>query len=406
MPIKKSVRMIGRGLRGALRLAGKPVRRRESAGGLVIQPYRGYGTREQIYLMGRVFRQPQFGKNIADGTLLRDVADVARRLTRWGRGDAKLIARYDGSECRTTTDKDGYFRVHLHLDQTPPIDRLWHQVELEVSSRGDRHREKAEVFIPPATARFVVISDIDDTVMYTGVVNKAKMLYRLFVQDADSRVAFPGVGALYRALHDGKNGDEQNPMLYVSRAPWSIYEVLERFFQTQQIPLGPVLFLREWGLTLQRPFPKRASSHKRDLIEDMLARYTELPFILIGDSGQHDPEVYAKVVAQHPERVLAVYIRNVSKPDSRIDEIKKLADEVARAGSTLVLASDSEAMAKHAAEHGWIAADRIAEVIADDTDSELHEDSVEEHSPEGVEKTLSESEHSEAPPNVVMEGPG
>ena len=102
-----------------------------------------------------------------------------------------------------------------------------------------RFRRKAQIFIPPASCRYVVISDIDDTVMQTGVANKLRMLWRLFVEDAQSRVAFPGVGALYRALHAGASGDEQNPMLYVSRAPWGIYEVLEEFFDPAWHPGRP-----------------------------------------------------------------------------------------------------------------------------------------------------------------------
>ncbi|WP_419539944.1 App1 family protein [Methylobacterium oryzae] len=200
-----------------------------------------------------------------------------------------------------------------------------------------------------------MVSDIDDTVMRTGVANKLKMLWRLFVEDAESRVAFPGVAALYRALHAGAGGDEGNPMLYVSRAPWGLYEMLSEFFQRHGIPAGPVLFLREWGLSWTHPLPRRATDHKQALIRHMLALYRDLPFVLIGDSGQHDPEVYAQVVEENPGRVLAVYIRNVSRDSARVEEIVRLAGAVARAGSSLVLAADSVAMAEHAAAIGLIA---------------------------------------------------
>jgi 5'-deoxynucleotidase YfbR-like HD superfamily hydrolase len=98
------------------------------------------------------------------------------------------------------------------------------------------------------------------------------------------------------------------------------------------------------------------------LIERMLALYHDLPFVLIGDSGQHDPEVYAGIVAAHPGRVAAVYIRNVSQGSGRLDEIARLAEAVEADGSSLVLAADSLAMAEHAAERGLIHADAIADV--------------------------------------------
>jgi phosphatidate phosphatase APP1 len=211
----------------------------------------------------------------------------------------------------------------------------------------------------------VVISDIDDTVVQTGVANKLIMLWRLFMLGARSRAAFPGMAALLRALHDGRTGHEVNPMLYVSRAPWGIYEVLDEFFRLHRIPVGPILFLREWGLTLQNPLPRRAPDHKLELIRHMLALYRDLPVVLIGDSGQRDPEVYAQIVHEHPGRVLAIYVRNVSRDPSRHRAIQDLAIQMVDAGSNLLLAADSLAMAAHAVEHGLISPAARAQVLAE-----------------------------------------
>jgi phosphatidate phosphatase APP1 len=363
MSFRSTSRKVYHGFLRALRVASRPVRRNRGHRGLAIQPYRGFGTQREIYLMGRVFRQPQFGRRLREATALRDVVDIARRIGRWGLGGATLIARCNGSETRLTTDRDGYFHLHMELETPPSTEELWHRVDLELHHRDEVITDVAEVFIPPESARFVVVSDIDDTVMKTGVANVAVMLYRLFVMGADSRTAFPGVPALYRALHAGASGVEHNPMLYVSRGPWSIYEVLEEFFHLHRIPVGPVLFLREWGLTLQRPLPKRSRDHKEELIDRMLEKYRALPFILIGDSGQHDPEIYAKVIRKYPDRIEAVYIRDVSDSPSRNREIEELAREVAKANVDLLLTADTTAMARHAARRGWISESRLAGVV-------------------------------------------
>ena len=139
--------------------------------------------------------------------------------------------------------------------------------------------------------------------------------------------------------------------------------MLEEFFKLHRIPVGPILFLREWGISLKRPFPRRAEDHKLVLIRDMLDLYRDLPFVLIGDSGQHDPEVYAQLVHEHPGRVVAVYIRNVSRSPDRIQAIEDLAKEVLAAGSMLLLAADSFSIAEHAAEHGLIAPEALVEVL-------------------------------------------
>ena len=339
--------------RRVLRTLARPVRRGTEHKGRMIQPFRGYGSTESLYLMGRVFRQPLGGSIAPEGRFLRDLLRFIRRILRRGARDLEVVMRFGGREHRATTDRDGYFRFHIDDEDGLPVEGGWNEVSLQLEADPEVVAE-AEVYIAPSRSRFVVISDIDDTVMYTGVANKLKMFWRLFASGADSRVAFPGVGDFYRALHAGPGGGQDNPMLYVSRGPWSIYEMLETFFQRNDIPIGPILFLRDWGLTLQHPLPKRATKHKHDLIEDMLHLYEELPFVLIGDSGQHDPEIYADIVERHPGRVAAVYIRDVTGSETRAGEIEKLAEAIRKADSDLVLTDDTDDMVGHARSTGLV----------------------------------------------------
>jgi phosphatidate phosphatase APP1 len=246
---------------------------------------------------------------------------------------------------------------------TMPSDVLWHSMDLSLIDPVDeRAATTGEFFTPASTARYGVIRDIDDTVVYTGVASTAKMMWRLFTQGAESRMVFPGVSALYQAFYDGDSGHQGNPMLYVSRAPWSIYQVLVEFFRMHRIPVGPILILREWGLKRGSLLPRRAKDHKLDVIRQMLAIYKDLPFVLIGDSGQRDPEVYTRILREHPGRIIGIYIRDVSNNAGRGESIATLAREVNEAGSDLMLASDSLVMAQHAAQQGLISADALDKV--------------------------------------------
>jgi phosphatidate phosphatase APP1 len=347
-----------------LGVAARPIRDAQGHGGVVLEPYRGYGSQSEVFLIGRVFRQSRHNPEAGHDNLLGHLRDISRRIVRRSVPGAAVTARFYGAEETVATDRDGYFRVHLTLREPPPPGGSWHTMDLALDG-AHRAEGQAQIFIPPAGCDYVVISDIDDTVMRTGVASKIKMLWRLFIQDAESRVAFPGVAALYRALHGGPSGNQQNPMLYVSRAPWGIYNVLEEFFDLNGIPVGPILFLREWGISWKSPLPRKAEDHKRELIHNMLDLYDGLPFILIGDSGQHDPEIYRKIVEEHPGRVLAVYIRNVSRSTKRTEEIEALAKVVAQAGSSLLLAADSVAIAEHAAKIGLVSPEIISDVRAE-----------------------------------------
>jgi phosphatidate phosphatase APP1 len=373
---------LNRAFRRILRLLARPARGDGGRGGIVVKPYRGFGSPAEIFLMGRVFRQESRGSAAGKRPLLRDIIDLLRRMIRRGVAHAVLEVRFSGTSQQVTTNARGHFQVHLRHQRQNPSERLWHPVRLELIRPTGGEPAVGKIFVPPQKARFVVISDIDDTVVFTGVANKLKMIWRLFMQKAQSRAAFPGVASFYRALHSGASGDEMNPMLYVSRGPWSIYEMLDEFFNFHGIPVGPILFLRDWSLAIYRPFPPRARGHKLALIQRMLSLYRDLPFILIGDSGQKDPEIYASVVRRHPGRVLAVYIRNIERDPMRDRAVEKLAGEIAEAGSILLLASDSFDMASHAAAHGFISPSALSEVLKEATLSPVREGRAEQSLPE------------------------
>jgi phosphatidate phosphatase APP1 len=93
--------------------------------------------------------------------------------------------------------------------------------------------------------------------------------------------------------------------------------------------------------------------HKVGHIERVLAYYAELPFVLIGDSGQHDPEIYLRVVKAHPGRIRAAFIRDVT-PDVRDQAVARISEETAAAGSEMLYIRDSDEAMRHALRLGLI----------------------------------------------------
>ncbi|WP_416397960.1 App1 family protein [Allohahella sp. A8] len=340
-------------LRRGLRVLAAPVKGDSGRGGLFIQPYLGYGSRGRVFLMGRVFHQPGFGSSLNERRLKRDLIDLLRRLLRKPIVGARVRVKYKDTATVVETDRHGFFRVDMKLGAMPS-DVTWHSVGLSLDEPVDeRATTTGQFFTPTHTATYGVISDIDDTVVYTGVANTAKMMWRLFAMDSDSRVIFPGVPELYQGFYGGRSGEDGNPLVYVSRAPWSIYQVLATMFQMHQIPNGPILILREWGMKRGSLLPRRARDHKLAAIRHVLDLYDTMPFVLVGDSGQHDPETYTRIVKEHPGRILAIYIRDVSLDPARSEAILNLAQE-AGIECEVISTTDSAEMAEHAAGQGLI----------------------------------------------------
>jgi len=192
--------------------------------------------------------------------------------------------------------------------------------------------------------------------------------------NARTRLPFPGVAAFYRALRDGVTGDEKNPIYYVSSSPWNIFDVIAEFMAIQKIPRGPLL-LRDWDIGWGLLSSSRHLEHKATPIRNIMKLFPELKFILIGDSSQHDPEIYRQIVAEFPERVKAIYIRDVTVNPERSAQVKKLAEEVLAADSVLVLAEHTLDAARHAAEQGWIKSESLAEISEEKRADEGRDDS-------------------------------
>ena len=239
-----------------------------------------------------------------------------------------------------------------------------------------------------------VVSDMDDTVLQSEVTSFLRAARMVFLENALTRLPFPGVAAFYRALERGSDGARRNPIFYVSSSPWNIYDVIADFMEIQRIPTGPI-HLRDWDVGLDALTSSRLKRHKEPIIREILELYPSLPFILIGDDSQQDPEIYRSIIDGYPGRILAIYIRNVRTDPARSASVQALAKEVVAAGSTLVLADDTFAAAAHAAEQGWIRKDALDSV---------HE---ERRADEGVSGTKADapgaSEPGDKAPTIVVE---
>lgn len=329
-------------------------------------PYRGFGNATEVFISGRVLANPPARPVTEADAWWRNLAHALHHLESEEVTGADVRIRAFGAERRVLTDDEGYFRTWLRPPQAPVPDGAWHDADVEVAHPvhpgAGQVRAAGRILLPGPNAEYGIISDLDDTVIRTEATRLLRMLKRTLLENARTRLPFPGVAAFYAALRGGAAGDAGNPVFYVSSSPWNLYGLLTDFLDHQSIPDGP-LMLRDWGIGEAGGIPTRHGAHKRDAIRMIMRCYPNLPFILIGDSGQEDPEVYRDVVHDEGDRILAVYIRDVGPDPYRFKAIGELAEEVRSAGSELLLSDDTAASARHAAGRGWISGDSAGKVV-------------------------------------------
>jgi phosphatidate phosphatase APP1 len=330
---------------------------------IIILPFNGFGNHEKIYAKGRVLEKKNLSEASETDSRWRNLARMFRLFETDEVPHSLVRAVFGNSEIEIRADGEGYFDIEIEKGAKSE-NLLWHDLDLELLEPSIETNAKGQILIPPATAKFGVISDIDDTVIKTNVTNRLKMLATTVLSNEHTRLPFEGVAEFYRALQNGRDIAENNPIFYVSSSPWNLYTLLTALFQKREIPPGP-LFLKDFGThTIFQESDHQ--THKLENIRRILDTYPHLPFVLIGDDGEQDPQIYRQIVSEYKEKIRAIYIRKVR--DETVENQNatiELIREVREHGSQIIFAPDSEYAALHAAGENLIAASSLEKISAE-----------------------------------------
>jgi phosphatidate phosphatase APP1 len=321
---------------------------------LVVWPYLTYGTTSKVFIKGRVLEAQALRAASQEDSRWRNFRNALKRFTSDEIANAKVRVNFKSQTRELITDEEGFFETWLEFPSsflsTNANDKNFYSLNVELLAPLRREqtetRFQGQVMVPQNPA-FGIISDIDDTILHSDATRVLRAASKLLFGNARTRLPFEGVAEFYQKLHQNTN-----PLFYVSSSPWNLYDLLVEFLEVNDIPLGPLL-LRDWGISDNELLATGHAGHKLQAIKQILDTYPTLPFLLIGDSGQEDPEIYSEVVAQYPGRILAIYIRDVSG-GSRTEAINQLAQNVIAAKSELLLVPDTAVAEQHARSRGWL----------------------------------------------------
>ena len=169
-----------------------------------------------------------------------------------------------------------------------------------------------------------IISDIDDTIKHSQVGDRQAVLANTFLREFQP---VPGMPELYREW-----AQQGIVFHYVSGSPWQLYLPLAEFFSAQQLPVGSV-DLKYFRLKDPSALGLLQSQEdtKMRAIEPILQAFPQRRFVLIGDSGEQDPEIYTRIARTHRQQIVAIFIRNVTQEqadNARISPLRQGLDNV------------------------------------------------------------------------------
>lgn len=325
---------------------------------LQIIAFNSYGSDMFFYLRGRALEDESI--DLEDKSWFRLIVNTWKRFESDEIRNTPLdIILPNGKVIKTKTNYKGYFKVKAELKDLTKYTNSegWLTFHISYSDidikRKIQNNNKfpAEILIPSKAAQFGVVSDIDDTILYTGVAStlKWRLLFNTFFKAAKNRLPLEGAAEFYHQLHRGKTGNERNPIFYVSHSPWNLYRYLELFLKQNNFPKGPIL-LRSFGDILKRKSNVKIPRKQKEIL-NLLEMYPKLPFILIGDSGEHDLDIYIEIAERFPNRIKAIYLRSVNHK-KKLLRVKSLLGNY-KATPALLVESSEQAIA-HAKKNGFI----------------------------------------------------
>jgi len=282
-------------------------------GKTIVVSYKSYGTKNEVYLRGRVLEDNTIKHKDARGPL-RMFAHTIQRFNTFEKPGVEVVAKIANNEFSEITNEEGFYKLSESIQPLEIDENVINWIPIKYHLKDNPAiQSHSKMMIPNSTAEFAVISDIDDTIMHTGVASflKWRLFYNSVLKHVQKRKPLIGVSPFYKALRIGADGEKDNPFFYISNSPWNLYHYLNQFLQKYDFPEGPIL-LRDFAWPGTKGY-RNEKNHKQREIINIFKTYPDLKFIMIGDSAEHDASIYSEVAKQFPERVICIYLHTINQ---------------------------------------------------------------------------------------------
>ncbi|WP_373521486.1 phosphatase domain-containing protein [Aquiflexum sp.] len=279
-----------------------------------------FGNDREIFIKGRVIEAYKQSRPSEDKNALQNILASIRRYAGSSIPDARIKLVYQDLEEILISNEEGLFEKRLMKDALkngqPDIATL--TLLEDEGIKAEEKTVRTEITRVPEDHPLGIISDIDDTIIISHATTLGKKLWLSVSKNAYTRRPFPGVSDFYVLLTN--NG--QHPVFYVSSSDWNLFDLIQDFLNYRNIPKGPLL-LKDPHVNLKNIWKSGGGNHdhKLEKITLIMSLYSNMKFILIGDSGQHDPELYREIIEKFPDRIKAVYIRRIKKEDKERENL-------------------------------------------------------------------------------------
>ena len=285
---------------------------------MIIKVYQGYGHTHDLIIYGHVFQRAPAARYRNSNNIGENSLQLLRLFFVKPFPHVRLKLQWGNQQLFTVAIEEGFFTFEWVSEVE--VTAGWHAVTVEsIDESGTVTAKGAGRLYVPHSTQYVFVSDIDDTVMVSHSATTFRRLWELLFRNPRTRRKFEHLSEHYQMLaYAQTDAATPNPFFYVSSSEWNLYDYLAEFFTHNNLPEG--IFLLSELKTIGELFRSGQTKHagKQVRIERLLNVFPKQQFILLGDNSQKDPDIYTSIARKFPQRIFAIYIRNV-RPEETFD---------------------------------------------------------------------------------------
>ena len=268
-----------------------------------IRIYHCYGNDRTLIIEGRVLDNREFKEASSEDDIFTNFRRKLGYIFNEERKNVDVTLQVKGQTFHTKSDDEGYFEFKLSFP--PHTLKPYQKINLYLT-REPKVKTSCRAYILSDQKQTGIISDFDDTVIVSNVTNKLKLAYGLLLKNYKQRKAVEGMAERYKKI---LANSPDKPLFFITGSPKQFNESIHRFLDYHHFPKRTLITKKIHGKNAYSLFQQH--DYKSKQIETLLKLYPQIEWVLFGDSGEQDPQIYLDIAKKYPDRIKEIYIRDV-----------------------------------------------------------------------------------------------
>ncbi len=271
-----------------------------------IEIYNSYGNSHEVIIQGRLLHKKEFKEVKKSDNFFQNIYRRAKELINNEIKNKTVEVEINHEKFYEKSDFEGYFQFDVTLKKG--LKTGYYPIKLKIKNNPDTLTSKATIIDKKMIG---IISDFDDTIIVSNVPNKLKLAYNTVFKNYKQRKLVKGLKERFEKILAQNPKNLPTPLFILSGSPQQLFNPIEGFLNYHNFPKHILILKKAHGKN-KDPLSDQYK-YKMQKIEKLIQLYPNMKWVMFGDSGEKDKEVYESLTKKYPDKVLRFYIRDVKK---------------------------------------------------------------------------------------------